>query len=273
MKKLIVIADWAHDSLTCQEVGIAIEGNLKNAGCAKIGFIASSPSTIHTGYLLAQITQVEERYGQPLNAVFFVNTDPRIQTKDAVKDARGAELIVAKLFTGLYVFGPNAGFNFSFIKNKVKELFTYEKIGHGSQFRSRDLYSRVAAHLMDNLTDELDLEEVSSNIIPVFQDHYVGHIDNYGNIKTTIKLSDLKGKHEFGEILNVTMNGLEKKARFVNNLFGAEPGVLVIYPGSSGAKDDPFLEISIWRHFTEDKPTTGLHVFNFPKPGMRVKLT
>lgn len=63
-----------------------------------------------------------------------------------------------------------------------------------------------------------------------------------------------------------------KKAKYVPNLFGDIPGQLVIYPGSSGKKENRFLEISIWRHFDEDKPTTGADEFNFPKIGSAIEL-
>ena len=36
---------------------------------------------------------------------------------------------------------------------------------------------------MDEMEDELELEEIPSNNILVLDDHYVGHIDNHGNIK------------------------------------------------------------------------------------------
>ena len=60
--------------------------------------------------------------------------------------------------------------------------------------------------------------------------------------------------------------------RFVDNLFGGVLGELVIYPGSSGAIDNPFLEISAWQHFDEIKPKTGVNFFFNPRPGMEIEL-
>ena len=51
MKKLIVIADWANDSLTCQELRSTVAGYLKDPDKANISFVASIPSTIHTAFL------------------------------------------------------------------------------------------------------------------------------------------------------------------------------------------------------------------------------
>lgn len=270
MKKLIVVADWAEDSLNRQEIVSAVDGFLKDPDDMFINFVFSSPSTIHTGFLLSQVVENEERFGRPMETVIFQNTDPRIQTTESVARAKGAEFIIIKLKSGLWLCGPNAGYDFSLIKNKIEETYHYEGLDKGSQFRSRDLYARVAAHLMDNLEDEMELNESESSVIPELRGYYIGHIDNHGNIKTTIKHSDLKGKYEYGEQVELAINKVTRKAKYVDNLFGGVPGELVIYPGSSGEYQDPYLEVSIWRHFTEEKPTTGLHEFKFPRPGMRV---
>jgi len=272
MKKLIVVADWAHDSLTNQEVQTAVEGFARDAHKARITFVSSTPSTLHTSYILQQLVRTEERYGNPGQTVFFQNTDPRIQTKEGVEQAKGAEFIVILLKSGIYLCGPNAGYDFSLLKPQIEYVYRYPNLDKGSQFRSRDLYSRVSAHLMDELQDEMDLEEQSSNIIPELRGYYVGHIDNYGNVKTTITKEDLKGKYELGEKVTITLNEVTKKVTFVSNLFGGTPGELVIYPGSSGDPTNPFMEISIWRHFTEKDTSTGIHAFNMARPGMEILL-
>lgn len=272
MKKLIVVADWADDSLNRQEIRTAIGGFVKDNRGINISFIASTPSTVHTAFLMNQVIITEEYYGDPLNTVVFQNTDPRIQTMEGVKKAKGAEFIIIKLKSGIFLCGPNAGYDFSLIKNKIDLVFHYPGLDQGSQFRSRDLYSRVSAHLMDEMEDELELEEIPSNNIPVLDDHYVGHIDNHGNIKTTIIHEELKGVFKYGDTIEVTLNSVNKKAKYVDNLFGATPGELVIYPGSSGTKDNPYLEISVWRHFTEKNPTTGLAEFNHPRPGQKIEI-
>ena len=272
MKKLIIIADWAEDTLARQEVRSAVEGYLKNHNGGNISFIYSTPSSIHTAFLVKQIVEIEERFGKPLETVIFQNTDPRLHSDHALKKAEGAKPLILRLKSGLYITGPNASYNFSLVKNRIEEVFEYAGLTIQGQFHSRDLYARIAAHLMDEQEDEMDLEEVSSTLIPELSGLYIGHIDNFGNIKTLIKHSYLKGKYEYGEQIDITINGIHKKVRYVESLFGSEPGELVIYPGSAGSNDDRYLEISIWRHFTEDKPTTGLHEFNFPKPGNPIVL-
>jgi len=272
MKKLIVVADWAHDMLANQEITTAIEGFSKDALLARMSFIPSTPSTIHTSYLLQQLVRTEEQYGLPSQTVFFQNTDPRIQTTEGVQQAKGADFIVIRLKSGIFLCGPNAGYDFSLLKPSIDFVYSYPGLDKGSQFRSRDLYSRVCAHLMDEMEDELDLEEQPSNCIPELRGYFVGHIDNYGNLKTTITHEDMKGKVELGESIEVTINEVKKKVSYVSNLFAGTPGQLVIYPGSSGDKSNPYMEVSVWRHFTEKDPSTGIHAFNMPRPGMVIEL-
>lgn len=272
MKKLIVIADWAGNDLNRQEVRSTVGGFLKNPINPAISFVTSTPSTIHTAFIVSQITETEERYGKPQETVIFQNTDPRIQATEGVSRAQGAEFLLIRLTSGLMVCGPNAGYDFSLIKEKTAEVFRYPGLDKGSQFRSRDLYSRVSAHLMEYMEDEMDLEEVSADIIPELRGSYIYYIDNHGNMKTSLTVEDLKGKYELGDELTIAINRVRKKVKYVSNLFGGTPGELVIYPGSSGKKDNPYLEISIWRHFTEANPTTGQAEFNYPHPGWPLEI-
>ncbi len=272
MKKLIVVSDWASDSLTCQEVRSAVEGYLKDHNGGIITFIHSVPNTIHTAFLVSQVVEAEERYGKPLETVIFQNTDPRLHSDSALKNAEGAKPLIIRLKSGAYLTGPNAGYDFSLIKDRIEEVFEYKGLNTQGQFHSRDLYARISAHLMDYMQDELELEEVRSDIIPELRGYYIAHIDNYGNIKTTITHEEFKGKYEYGDEVMIKVNGVKKKAKYVSNLFGSKPGDLVIYPGSSGRQDNPYLEISVWRHFTEKNPTTGLHEFNSPRPGTEIEI-
>lgn len=272
MKKLIVVSDWAAESLSCQEVKSVVEGFLKNPINANINFVVSSSSTIHTSFLLSQVVETEERYGRPLETVIFQNTDQRLEKTSAVKEAKGADFLIIRLRSGIYVCGPNSGYDFSFIRDKIDEVFIYKDLNKGSQFRSRDYYSKVCAHLMDYMEDELDLEEVHLNIIPPLNNYYVVHVAVFGNIKTNIRLHNLKGKYEFGDKVRIKINEIVRKAMLVSNLFGGSVGELIIYPGSSGQKDDPFLEIAVRNNFEQKNLTTGPSYFNNPAAGTEIFL-
>lgn len=273
MKKLIVISDWVSDSLSCQEFRSAVEGYVAKENYPHISFVASTPSTIHTAFLIQQVVETETKYGRPQETIIFQNTDPRLNNNENFsKNSQGGEFLVLRLVNGIYVCGPNAGYDFSLIKKEIEKLFVYQNFFTESQFRSRDFYSRICAHLIEEMEDQLDLEEAQTNIIPELEGFYIGHIDNFGNIKTTIPLSALKGKYEWGDEVEIVINNIKKKAVLAKGLFKHQPGVLIIYPGSSGKKDDPYLEISVWRYFTEKDPSTGEKIFNYPKPGTPINL-
>lgn len=272
MKKLIIVADWAKDSLPRQEVRTAVEGFLKDPEGVNINYVSTTPSTIHTAFILSQIVETEERFGRPRETVIFQNTDPRLQSETSLKRADGAAPVVILLKSGLYLTGPNAGYDFSMIKDKIEELFIYKGENEEGQFHSRDLYGRMSAHLMDSMEDEMEMDELKLSEIPELDGNYVAHVDNFGNIKTTMFLDSLKGKYEYGDMVPVTINGVTKNAKFVTNLFGGHVGELVIYPGSSGMKNNRYLEVTIWRHFTEKNPTTGRDEFKNPRPGMEIKI-
>ena len=123
-----------------------------------------------------------------------------------MKKRRGAKPVIMRLKSGIYLLGPNSGYDFSMIKSRIEELYVYRGLNEKGQFHSRDLFSRISAHLMDYLEDELELEEISTNIIPELDEFYIGHIDNFGNIKTTIVEEDFKGKYEYGEVVGLKIN-------------------------------------------------------------------
>ncbi len=269
MKNLIVIADYCSDSLTTQELRSAATGHLNAPPTSYISFVHSTPNTIHTAFLLKQILETEGRIGDPNNLVIFVNTDPRLQSKTGVEKAQGAQFVVARMKNGAWVCGPNAGYSYSLVLKDIQNLYLYPGLDKGSQFRSRDLYMRVSSLLMEEKEDEMELEEIRNNDIPPLPGFHIGHIDNYGNMKTTIPNSYMKGKHGYGEKLKVTVDGTTKDAYYVDNIFGKEPDVLVIAPGSSGPKEDPFLELVIWQHLPLQSARLA-----FPRaiPGDPVKL-
>ncbi len=248
MKNLIVIGDYCSDGLTVQELRSTLLGHLSAPLSSSVSFVHSIPDTIHTAFLLKQILTTENRHGDLSNLVVFLNTDARIQTSQGVEKAKGAEFVIARMKNGSYLCGPNAGYTFSLVREEIQYLYLYPNFDKGTQFRSRELYIPVCALLMESKQDDMELTEIHQTDIPVLTGFHIGHIDNYGNIKTTIPHSYMKGKHEYGEKVLVSVNGKKQEAFYVNNMFGKEPGTLVVAPGSSGYPEDPFLEFIVWQH-------------------------
>jgi hypothetical protein len=273
MKRLIIISDWADDTLTCSEVKSAIIGSLVSSKNPDITFISSTPSTIHTGFLIEQTVLTESYHGNPGQLVIFQNTDPRLPDENLFNNPYMGKLLIIRLANGIIVFGPNAGYDFSLIRDQIDKVYFYPNYEKGGQFRSRDLYARVAAHLIEEKEEEMDFEELPENPVPELKGFYIAHIDNFGNIKTTIKKSDFKGKYEFGDKIKVKINGITNQLTYAEGLFKYKPNELIIYPGSSGKKDDPYLEISVWRYFTDKKNmATGVFFFKNPLPGEIIEI-
>lgn len=275
MKHIIAVADWANDHLSNQEFLTAIEGFAKEPKDVRVSFVPSTPSTLHTAFLLKQLIYTQSRLGRPDETIFFHNTDPRMQQDRDIELAQGAPFVIAHLKNGVYVCGPNAGMVLSLLKPDIEELFSYEGVSTGSQFRSRDTLSRIVAHMADYMEQELELTEIHLHTIPDMENDrwFVGHIDNFGNIKTTLTADALKGTHELGETFTVTIGKTTKKVRYVAHMFAGHPGELVMFPGSSGPVEDPYLEISVWRHFDKGDHHTGAHEFEYPRPGDEVRFS
>lgn len=271
MKKIITVADWAKDSLTRQEFSSTCEGYASAPEDMRISFVSPTPSTIHAGFVLSQIVETEEKYARPLNTVIFQNVDPRLESNKSIQETKGADLFIIRLVSGIYILGPNAGYNFSFVREKIDEAFTYPGINRDVQFRSRDIYARVAVYLSESLENKMELEEAHMSLIPRLQDDYIGHIDNFGNIKTTIKESIFKEKYSYGDQVKFTVDSITHKLRFVDSMFAGNRGELVIFPGSSGDLKDPYLEIGIWTDFKNQNSSSGAISFANPLPGALIK--
>lgn len=269
MKKLVVVSDWAADSLTCQEIRSSIEGYVDNPSHPHISFVSSTPSTIHTAYLISQVTETEERYGRPLDTVIFQGSDSIVDNPEVFSKIWG-QLVIIRLKSGVHIIGANTGYVYSLIKPKIDAMFQYPGLPNTGSFRARDTFSRVAAHLMDSKQDDLELEEFHTNLIPELQDYYVAHIDSFGNIITTAPESVIQEQYKYGDQVTIMLNGETRTAQYVTNLFHGTENSLVIYPGTSGPQDDPFLEISAYSNISTDLSHTGFYRFNNPTVGTQI---
>lgn len=261
MKKLIVISDWVADGLRCQELRTIVEGYLNNPFHPYISFVASSHSSVHAGFLTDQLAAVEERFGRPLETIIFVDLP-----------ASDSELLMVRLKTGLYVIGTNKGNVFSLVKKNAEAIFHYPDLEKQTEFRKRDQYYRVLAHFLESKQDDLELEEVHESQVPEIQDYIVGHIDSYGNLKTSIVESDIKEKYSHNDIIDITIQNITKSVRYVKSLDDADIGELVLYPGSAGDMKDRYMDVAVCTDFKSIAPNTAVREFDRPAPGCIVEI-
>jgi S-adenosylmethionine hydrolase len=253
MKKLTVIADWAADQLLTNELRTVITGFTNHPDSNHIYFVPTNHTTIHGAYILSQLIEREERNGRPLESVFFMGTNKSSSTFNVIR-----------LFSGIYICGMNAELNFSMIKPKIEEIYEYKAEGNANK---NELYLRVAAHLVEAQEDALDLEEIPSSVIPEIEDAYVGHIDSFNNLKTTMKLSSLKGAYEIGDSISVTIHDKAQAARFVQTMREANENEMAITGSLIGDPNDPYLQIGM-----KSKKSSIHDIFGIVSPGDKIHI-
>lgn len=278
MKALVFVPDYGTDSLTVAEVLTAIRNFTNTAFTTDV--IASRPfNTIHAGFLLDQI-QRQLSEDRAKETIFFLNTDPRTQTANPIEKAEGSELYVAWLENGATVISPKAGYCFSFIKTKIKKFARLKVLANGSQFRSRDIFPAMVSKVLDNnLKDENFTETKIEEIPDLPLDFFVIHIDNYGNIKTSFTQNDLeKTGLKWGDWINIKIGNKDTlhtkdtlRTKVASTIFTCEPGTLVFAPGSSGDKNNPYLELSVRFNGNYNNASAG-DLFENPEPGSVIKI-
>lgn len=256
MKKLIVVADWANDSLYASEYKSAVAGYVDSQNTLDISLVNSTNSSISASFLLSQAALTEQRLGEPHNTVIHIGTEPRNTTDP---------FLVIKLTSGIYVCGINNEYTFTLIKDSIEKAFGYRVEAAASGFMSRDVYSRVIAHLLQSLEHDLDLEEIHTNTIPQLQETYIGHIDVFGNMITTVKHEDISAKYSEGDEIEAKIGSEIKKAVYKKNIWSGENGQLIIGPSSFGPLDNPYVSIVV-------KSGSASALFQDAKTGTQVQL-
>ena len=226
--------------------------------------VSSVPAfdTVATGFKLAQLA-INHPIGD--RQLFYVNTAPRRDTDKARENNEGEGLVYAKLKNGVQIVAVNSGFSMSFIREHAQMLRVINCSAEGSQFRSRDVFPEAFGLIAHGDYSQLG-SDLTKNI-PDMPENVVAYVDGYGNMKTSINLTQietLKGKE-----ISITINGQTHKARVSDGIFQSVEGDLVMSAGSSGwTRPDgnrlQFVEISL-------RGSSAASKFNFPKGGDKVE--
>ncbi len=194
-------------------------------------------STLETGFWIAQ----EGLHSEHKDLVIFSNTAPRGDIK--WKGEETQFFVCGILDSGIPIFAVNAGYNLSFVKNRLKGLWEVKVPNIGTQFRSRDYYPAATMAIvsgdLSRIGKELDIEK-----IPDVPKYRVASIDGYGNLKTTIRRSHLSSTIAKSRMLRVS---IDDTSQFVLNTLGngskGKIGDLCLVVGSSGGKNRNFIEL------------------------------
>ncbi|MFB6203313.1 MAG: SAM hydroxide adenosyltransferase [Candidatus Nanohaloarchaea archaeon] len=223
------VADYSLDrNLSFTEVRQA----LWDRGIRNVNDVSVPPfSTLAAGFIVEQLGLHSSG-----RRALYVNVAPRKDDRSSRNRNEGEPLVYAELESGVPIVATDSGEIFSFVRESVKEMRSLEVPRGGSQFRSRDIFpeavSRVLRREKEVLGSEIDRE------IPEPPGSEVAYIDGFGNLKTTVRRSEID--HE-GEV-TVTVSGSETRVRVADGIFGVEEGEFVLAPGSSGG-EDPYMEL------------------------------
>ncbi len=203
-------------------------------------------STLATGFWTAQYALVNPVPGM----MIYTNTAPRKDDKGSRHKNEGEGLIFAKLTNGIQIVGVNAGYCFSYIKPFIKTLHIVNVANNGSQFRSRDFYPEAVVGISQNVKKFVGTS-IDPAVIPNLPLLRIAWIDGYGNMKTTLRISECK--FDSGQPLIIKLNGMKRTAFFTDGTFAVREGELAFAPGSSGG-EDRFMELflrglSAWKEF------------------------
>jgi hypothetical protein len=258
-KFLHVVQDYAPSGLEFGEIIQRLHFHLEDPDAVTI-HQTSVPSldTMAIGFVTAQYALAPT--GDKM--MVYGNAAPRRGKNKAKKDNEDEGIKYARLDNGVEVVNVNSEFAFGFIKKHIVEFRDIICPDRGSQFRSRDFFPERVAHLINGDRSVLGAE-LDINKIPEIPHNLVAWTDGFGNVKTTMRLSDLAG-YEMGQKVQVILNGVSMLGVIAKGGFAVDRGVLAVNAGSSGF-EDPFIELFLRVHHMTEK--TAAVRFDYPLGG------
>lgn len=263
---LHVICDYAAGGLEFGEISSQLQNHLENPHGVRIHPTSVPPlDTMAIGFVTQQYAFA------PHHGKMFIygNAAPRRDKNTAKKDNSDNGIQYVRLDNDVEIVNVYSEFAFGFVKSHVVEYRNIDCPNGGSQFRSRDFFPERVARLINGdrsvLTDELDI-----NDIPEIPNNLVAWTDGFGNMKTTMRKSDLeKAGYKTGDKVQVILNGVSMLGVIATGGFSVDRGVLAVNAGSSGY-DDPFIELFLRVHHMKEK--TAAVRFDYPEGGTELEI-
>jgi len=258
-----LICDYAIGDLAWAELASVFTVNLPPNVRIHMTSVRSF-DTISTGFALAQIGLAPEEL-RPRKMLVFANAAPRKDRRDAKVNNEGEGLLYAKLNNGVYVVAVNSGFSLSFVREDLVELWSTNAEEEGSQFRSRDFFPRIVRGVALEDFSFLRTKLNPADTIPLPPPRAVAYIDNFGNLKTTIRSGDdLISSIASGTRVRVRIGSVIRTATIATGSFNVMQGDLALAPGSSG------YEKRYWELFT--RGASAWHEFGQPTVGSKISI-
>ncbi len=201
--------------------------------------------------------------------VIYGNCAPRRSSPKAQKNNIDHGIKYARLRNGVEIINVYSEYAFGFIKSEIEVFHSLNVPNQGSQFRSRDFFPRAVAKIINGNYEDL-AEPLDPADIPDVPHNLIAWTDGFGNLKTTMRLSDIKkmGLNP-GDKVQVILNGVSMLGVVSLGGFQVDRGVLAINAGSSGY-DDPFIELFLRVHQMKEK--TAAVRFDYPEGGTEFEI-
>lgn len=225
-----------------------------------------SLDTMALGFVTGQLAFAETNGRR---VVIYGNCAPRRTSEKARKNNVDHGIIYAKLTNGVEIINVWSDFAFGFVKHAIVDLKEVNCPNSGSQFRSRDFFPLAVAKIVNGDYSELG-KDIPVTDVPEIPHNMVAWTDGFGNVKTTMRMSDLKEMNlNPGDKVQVILNDVSMLGVVSIGGFQVDRGVLAINAGSSGY-ENPFVELFLRVHHLSEK--TAAVRFGYPIGGTELEI-
>jgi hypothetical protein len=259
MKPLIhVVCDYREGDLAFSEITSALARCIPDEYSWQATSIPSF-ETVATGFVVAQLG-LQERILRPDKMIVYANCAPRKDLRSARRNNEGEGLLFGILENGVPVVVVNSGYSLSFVRDKLKELWSVNVSKGGSQFRSRDIFPEIVGKVAAGKRDFLNRRLTPRKVIPAVPDSVVAYVDSFGNLKTSFREGERRLKNlKPGQRIFARINEVRFAMTVASGSFNVREGDIAFSRGSSGHKRR-FWEIfqrgaSAWETFR--RPVSG----------------
>ncbi len=258
--------DYAPSGLEFAEIKTRFLEYLDHPESVQIHDLAVPPlDTMGLGFVTGQLALAP--YSGRM--VIYGNCAPRRTSKKARKDNIDHGVKYVRLRNGVEIINVYSEYAFGFVKDQIEVFHDLNVPNKGSQFRSRDFFPKAVAKIINGNYEDLGKQLDPANI-PDIPHNLIAWTDGFGNLKTTMRLSDLeKMGLEPGDKVQVILNGVSMLGVVSIGGFQVDRGVLAINAGSSGY-DDPFIELFLRVHHLKEK--TAAVRFDWPEVGTEFEI-
>lgn len=220
-------------------------------------FETESMNTLHSGFTTAaHALSTVDFFGELAEGEFIGvldNAAPRHGTENGKKlrgadrKREGEEIYALRLRNGAWVVGPNAGFNFHFIKELVVESrLVIDTSGRYTPFRSMEVMVPALAKIFGSRDfPYLQLEQKDLVVGPREEGVYVADWDTHGNIYLVSTTDDESWIPQKGESHAFRIGNKIARLRHVEGIFAGHTGEQTLTVGSLQLNGKPVYYIVV----------------------------